>query len=117
MTNTHLRRAKLFATLMDSKFQFLGIRFGWENIIGLVPGIGDGIALALSLYLLVIGLQMRLPSAKIAQMIFNIVFDFLIGSVPVVGDIVDVFYKSNIRNLRILEDFDDDVIEGEIVEE
>lgn len=116
MTNSHLRNAKLFTTLMDSNFQILGIRFGWENIIGLVPGIGDGVALALSLYLLFVGYQMKLPPTKLAHIIFNIMLDFVIGTIPIIGDLLDVAYKSNVRNLRILEAFDDSMIDGEVVE-
>lgn len=102
---THLKSAKRITKLLDSQFNILGYKFGLEPLIGLVPGLGDIITVVLSLYLVFIGFQMHLPRKEIVRMLFNIGLDFLIGTIPVVGDISDFFYKANERNMRILERF------------
>lgn len=104
MPTKHLKSAQKFAKLMDSQFSIFGIRFGLDSILGLIPGAGDISTLLLSLYLIWVGIKMKLPAKKILQMVFNIVVDTLIGAIPLVGDISDVFYKANIKNLRILEE-------------
>lgn len=111
----HVKMARLFATLMDNQFKVLGVGFGLDNILGLVPGIGDLLSFALSFYLIWIGFKMELPSEKLSQMVKNILVDALIGSIPVVGDFGDLFFKANMKNLRIIEEFDDQVVEGEVI--
>ncbi len=100
----HLKNARLLATMMDSQFSLFGIRFGLDALLGLVPGLGDFVSLLLASYLLWIGYQIGLPAKKMVQMIFNLGFDTLIGAVPLIGDIADVFFKANMKNLRILEE-------------
>jgi hypothetical protein len=118
MQNYHLKRARFFARLMDNQFSFLGIPFGVESIIGLVPGVGDILGLVLSLYLIWIGYQMQLPPAQLLRMIFNVLFDAFIGTVPVIGDLADIFFQANMKNLRILEEFDEaNIIQGEVINE
>lgn len=115
--NHHLRAARNFARLMDSQFNFLGIRFGIDSIIGIVPGIGDTLSFWLSLYLLWIGHQMRIPASAMVRMAINIGIDALIGMIPLFGDVSDLFFKANIRNLNILERFaEENILEGRIVE-
>ncbi len=121
--NTHLKAARVFAKLMDNQFSFLGIGFGIDGIIGLVPGFGDVLGMLLSCYLLWIGYEMKLPANQIAKMVGNILVDTFVGSVPFVGDIADVLFKANIRNLQILEEFADEkhngqtVVDAEVVDE
>jgi hypothetical protein len=114
----HLKTARFLAKLLDSQYQFLGVRFGIESIVGVIPGIGDLCGLFLSLYLVWIGYAMELPFTALAQMIVNVLIDFIIGSIPVIGDIGDVFFKANIKNLHIIETYAaEEVLEGEIIEE
>lgn len=121
--NKHLKAARIFAKLMDNQFSFLGIGFGVEGIIGIVPGIGDILGMFLSCYLIWIGYQMKVPVGKLVQMSANVLFDTFIGSVPFVGDIADILFKANMRNLRILEEFagvsknGETIIEGEVIRE
>lgn len=114
MANKHLEMARTFARIMDSQFSIFGFRFGLDGILGLLPGAGDVISMILSAYLIWIAFQMNIPKNKIAQMVYNIAIDALIGSVPVLGDIADFLYKANLKNLQILEEFDSDIIQGEI---
>ncbi|MDQ5981506.1 MAG: hypothetical protein QG570_255 [Patescibacteria group bacterium] len=106
MTNPHLHNARTFARLMDSQFSIFRLRFGIDNILGLIPGLGDIASMFLSLYLVWVGIQMKLPFSKLLQMILNLGFDAAIGTVPFIGDIADFFYKANTKNLEILEQFD-----------
>jgi hypothetical protein len=120
--NPHLGIARTLATFLDAQFSFLGIKFGFDSLIGLIPGIGDLAGLFLSLYLIWIGYQMKVPQPTLMKMVLNVGIDTLIGAVPIIGDIGDVFFKANLRNLRILEDFDraqrtgaSGVVEGDVI--
>jgi len=116
--NTHLKRARVFAKLMDNQFSFLGVKFGLDNIIGIVPGIGDVAGMSLSVYLIWVGHQMDLPKHKKAKMIRNVVLDTAIGILPLVGDLGDLFFKANTKNLEILEEHaGKTVLEGEVIRE
>lgn len=113
----HLRSATLLANLLDNQFNFFGIRFGLNGVLGLIPGAGDIITTALSAYIVWIGMQMHLPASKLAEMIGNVAINFFVGLVPIVGDAVDFFHKANLKNLRILhEHAKQGVVEGEILE-
>jgi hypothetical protein len=113
----HLKVASVMANLLDNRFNFMGIRFGIDGLIGLVPGAGDILVTCLSLYLVWIGLKMKLPTIRIMQMIGNVVVNFLIGLLPVVGDATNFFFRANIRNLKILQQYaKNNVIEGEVLQ-
>lgn len=115
MTN-HLKTATILAKLLDNKFNILGVRFGIDPLLGLIPGGGDLVSLLLSLYVVWIGVKMKLPSDKLARMTWNVVLDFGVGLIPILGDIVDLAYKANLRNLEILKHSGEEIVEGEIVE-
>jgi hypothetical protein len=101
---THLVFARNLAILLDNRFQIFGLRFGIDPILDIVPGLGDIMGALLSLYLIVIAKKLHIPEEKIALMWRHIIIDFLIGLVPGIGVIGDVFYKSNLKNLRIIEE-------------
>jgi len=88
-----------------SLFNFLGIRFGWSSVIGLVPAIGDGVdgAMALMVVRKCNKVEGGLPAAVLVQMMIWVIFDFVIGLVPLVGDLLDASIKANSKNVRILE--------------
>lgn len=100
-----LNRIRKFTYLMDSAFRIpvIGFRFGLDPIVGLIPGAGDVVSTAFSAYLIYLAARFRLPPQIFRQMIFNVALEAVIGTVPLVGDIFDAFYKSNIRNLALLE--------------
>jgi len=100
-----LARLRRFGILLDSSIPIPGtrIRFGLENVIGLVPGIGDLIGGAMSLYIILEAHRMGAPGAVLARMGWNVALDTLVGEVPILGDIFDVGFKANIRNLALLE--------------
>jgi hypothetical protein len=107
--------ASLLANILDNKFNLFGFRFGVSAVIDLIPGFGDILDVLLSCYIVWLAIQMPIPKTKIAQMIWNILFSFLIGLIPLVGDGVYIFYKPNLRNLKILKSFDNTILEGTFV--
>jgi hypothetical protein len=114
--NKHLRLAYMISDILDNRFKILGLRFGIEPLLGIIPGFGDFIGLVLSLYIVWIGTQMKLPADKTQRMITNVVFDFVIGLFPVIGDIADFAFKANAKNMEILREFAPDaVVEGKIL--
>lgn len=116
MNNKHLKIATSMTHLLEGKFQIGGLKFGLDPILGLIPWFGDLFAFSLSLYLIWIGLVMKLPADKIGEMVKNVVIDLLLGAVPVLGDISDFFYKANSKNLKILQNYQrSDIAEGEIL--
>ena len=105
----HERVARLdaLATLLDTAFILPGtnVRFGLDALIGLVPGIGDAITTAMSLYLVHEARQLGAPSYVIIRMLANIAIDGFVGAVPLVGDAFDVMWRSNRRNMRLLREW------------
>jgi hypothetical protein len=100
-----LARARTLARLLDSAARVpgTGIRFGADAIIGLVPGLGDIGGAALAGYLVILAQRLGVPRAVVLRMLANVAVDTLAGSVPVVGDLFDVAFKSNLRNVALLE--------------
>jgi hypothetical protein len=102
--NPRLERIRLLANLLDTCITLPGgYRIGLDPILGLVPGIGDLIGAALSLYLVRESSKLGIPKWIVIRMIANVGVEALIGVVPVLGDIFDAAFKANIRNLRLLE--------------
>jgi Domain of unknown function (DUF4112) len=112
-----LNRIRKLSRLMDTSIRIpgIGFRIGIDPIIGLVPGAGDLISTAFSAYIIFLATRFGLPHKDLGKMIFNVGLEAVVGTVPLVGDLFDAFYKSNIRNLEILEQHLT-VVEPEIVE-
>src|ERR1035437_939853 len=108
--------ASLLANILDNQFNVFGFKFGVSAIIDLIPGFGDILDALLSFYIVWIAIQMHIPKTKIAQMIWNILFSFLIGLIPLLGDAAYIFYKPNLRNIRILKGYENIITEGTMVQ-
>jgi hypothetical protein len=100
-----LARARALARLLDSAARVpgTGIRFGADAVLGLVPGLGDVAGAALAGYLVLLAQRLGAPRAVVLRMLGNVAVDTLGGTVPLIGDLFDVAYKSNLRNLALLE--------------
>ena len=98
-----LERVRRLAQVLDAKFEIAGIKFGWDAIIGLVPVAGDVAMAAIGTYPLYIAHKHKLGKFVRARMIGNLALDWAVGSVPLVGDLFDVAFKSHIKNARLLE--------------
>jgi hypothetical protein len=108
-TNARLFQARKLARLLDRAVRIPGtnISFGLDALLGLIPGGGDVAGAIFSSYLILLGSRMGLPAHVLTRMIGNVAIDTLGGSVPILGDLFDVAWKSNTRNLEILEQFAD----------
>ena len=84
------------------KIPVVGWRFGLDAVIGLVPNIGDTVTSLASFYILVAGVRYGVPKITLLRMAFNIGLDYLVGSIPIVGDAFDFFWKSNKRNMDLI---------------
>lgn len=89
---------------MDDVFRVpvLGWRFGLDALLGLIPGLGDTSTSIVSFYILAAAVRYRVPKITLLRMGVNIAFDYVIGSLPVVGDVADAWWKSNRMNLDLL---------------
>lgn len=104
-SKTTLDALRRYAVLLDSQFRVPGtnIRFGLDAIIGLIPGLGDISTPIFAALLLIQGVRMRLPLVVQARMVLNAAIDMALGFVPLLGDLADVGFKANLRNLALLE--------------
>lgn len=104
-SNQDLRDLEALSRWLDSAFEipFLKLRFGLDPILGLLPGVGDTITSFLSLYVLAAAMRLGVPRIALARMTLNIAIDYILGAIPVVGDAFDVWWKSNQRNVQLLE--------------
>jgi hypothetical protein len=93
--------------LLDDSIAIPGTRFrlGLDALIGLVPGVGDLVGGLLSLYIIVEAHRMGVPQSLLARMGWNVALDTLVGEVPILGDLFDVGFKANLRNLALLDGF------------
>jgi hypothetical protein len=99
-----LRRIRFISRLLDQSILLPGgYRIGLDPIIGLVPGIGDLVATALSCYPIIEAYRLGIPVRIILQMLINVAAEGLVGTLPVLGDVFDAVWKANMRNLRLVE--------------
>ncbi len=101
-----LRRMDRVASLFDDgvKLPVVGVRVGIDPLVGLLPVAGDTIAAVVSLYLVVEAARLGVRKRTLVRMLLNVGVDFAVGSVPLVGDLFDVFWKANRRNLNLVLD-------------
>jgi hypothetical protein len=101
-----IRRLESIADLLDSRFRIPGtdIRFGLDALLGLIPGLGDSVSLLPALYLMMEAKRLGASKFLLTRMAMNVGIDWLVGSIPLLGDIFDVGFKANRRNIRLLRD-------------
>ena len=100
-----LAQVRFIARLMDDRFAVPGtrIRFGLDTLLGLLPGLGDALTSAISLLIVHHAWQSGAPKRVLARMLGNVGMDFVVGAVPLLGDLFDFAWKANRRNARLLE--------------
>ncbi|WP_375202051.1 DUF4112 domain-containing protein [Hyphococcus sp.] len=99
-------RVEWLATFLDARYRIpgLGYRFGWDSILGLVPGVGDAAAGLMSAYLIWEARRAGAGFGLVLRMIYNLLVDTILGAVPVFGDIFDFAFKANLRNAELLKE-------------
>lgn len=100
-----LRQVRRFARLMDGAFSIPGtpIKFGWDSVLGLVPGAGDVVSAVSGGWIIREAYRSGVPTRRLAKMFGNIAVDLLVGVIPIFGDMFDLYWKSNLRNVAVLE--------------
>ncbi len=98
---------EFIARLMDSAFKIPGteIRFGLDPLMGLIPGLGSSISAFISLFLIVRSAQYRVPNSVLARMALNVLINAGLDSIPVLGDTLSVFFRSNALNYELLRKY------------
>lgn len=100
-----LQRLAAFADLLDARFRVPGTgwRFGLDSVIGLIPGVGDAAMTAVALWVLWQARRLGASKAVLARMAGNVAVDAVLGAVPLAGDLFDAAFKSNRRNVALLQ--------------
>jgi hypothetical protein len=99
-----LQRVARLAYWLDDRFRIPGtrLRLGLDGLLGLIPGIGDTATALIASYIVLEAGRLGVPKRTLARMIANVGFDFIIGLVPLLGDLGDFAWKANRRNARML---------------
>ncbi len=101
-----LKNLDSLAKLMDGQFTIPGtkIKFGLDALIGLVPGAGDFATFLVSGYMLTLLAQNGASGFVLARMALNVLIDSLFGAIPLLGDIFDVAFRANQRNMKLMHE-------------
>lgn len=103
--NVHLDRLRAMARVLDDLVGIPGtrLRVGLDGVLGLVPGVGDSVTGAVSFYAMYAAYRLGAPPTVLARMLLNVLIDLVVGSLPFVGDLFDFGWKSNRKNVRLVE--------------
>ena len=101
-----IERLRRLAWLIDAIGRVPGtrFRFGLNTVIGLAPGAGDAFLTLISLFIVFEAMQLGLPRRKIIRMLGNVAVEAALGTLPLLGDLLDVVWKANLRNLAIIDE-------------
>ena len=101
-----LLRLHWLAELFDDRFRLPGTsrRFGFDGILGLLPGVGDTTTAAVSLYLAAEGWRLGMPIRTMLRMGMNILIDTVLGAIPLIGDLFDFAWRANKKNVQLVLD-------------
>ena len=102
---SEIQQLRTVSRLLDSAFSIPGTRyrFGLDALIGLVPGLGDAVGAIFSGYIILQASRAGASRATINRMIANVAIDTVVGWVPLLGDLFDVGWKANTKNVALLE--------------
>lgn len=95
-TDRHLARLELFATWLDRRFIDPMVSF-------LAPGLGSMACTLLGLYSVYVAVRIKVHPVVIARMLINLSIDALVGSVPILGVVFDIFFRAHVRNLELVK--------------
>ena len=98
-----LNRVRKLANLMDARFEVAGIKVGWDAIIGVVPVIGDVVTTVIGAYPIHVARKHKLGRTLQLRMAGNLLIDWAVGEIPILGDLFDVGFKANLKNADLLE--------------
>lgn len=101
-----IERLRRVAWLIDAAARVPGtrFRFGLNSVIGFAPGAGDALLTLISLYIVWEAVRLGLPRRKLVRMLANVAIEAGLGAFPVLGDLLDVVWKANLRNVAIIDE-------------
>lgn len=108
---SRLRRLDKLAQLLDTVFLIPGTRFrvGLDGLLGFIPGVGDAIGAVFSVYIIFEAARLGFPKGTLLRMIGNVAIETVVGAIPILGDIFDIAWKANVRNVALLRTHRDEI--------
>lgn len=102
---SRVQRVRVLAKLLDNSIPIPGTswKIGFDPLVGLIPGIGDLIGAVLSGYIILEAARAEVPTLTLVRMLVNVGIDTLLGAIPALGDVFDAAWKSNMKNVALLE--------------
>lgn len=98
-----LAALRRFARILDNQFEVMGVRFGADALVGLIPVAGDAVTLIAGTTALYTSVRLKLPWHVHTRVVLNLLTDAGIGAIPILGDAFDFFFRSHKRNFRLVE--------------
>ena len=100
-----LKRLRTLTHVLDNAIPIPGTpyRVGLDPLLGMIPGGGDIAGAAVSAYIVVSAAKLGLPRESLVRMVMNILLEVFVGTVPVLGDLFDVAWKANVKNMELLD--------------
>ena len=100
------QRLGKLAWVLDSAIPLPGgYSIGIDGLVGLIPGIGDGAAALVSTYIIAEGVRAGAPKSVLARMVGNVAVESAIGAIPIIGDLFDIVFKANVRNVALMDGY------------
>lgn len=96
-------RLQRLADTLDSRFRIFGIPIGWDSVLGLIPGIGALVTLIPGTAMVLEGARMGARKRVLSRMALNTGADVVIGAIPILGDVFDIFFRSHQRSVAMLQ--------------
>ena len=107
MPSTNIKNLNSIADLLDTRFKGpFGFRFGLDGLLGLIPGLGDIITNLMATYIILSATWQGYPSSVIMRMFMNLCVDNALDAIPLIGPLFDFVFKSNMRNIRLMEAYE-----------
>lgn len=103
MSQQEVDRIRKLAHLLDTRFSIYGIRVGWDALIGLVPVLGDWVTTIMSFSIVVRAWALGCGVGTLLRMTLNIGIEALVDMIPFLGNLFDVYWKANVKNVELLE--------------
>lgn len=105
MLDAEIAKLDRLSTLLDSQFQVPGtsLKLGWDTLLGIIPGVGDAASALPSGYLIYKARTLGARKRTVARMCLNTGLDLTIGAIPLLGDVFDLLFKANNRNVALLK--------------
>ncbi|WP_225413092.1 DUF4112 domain-containing protein [Stigmatella hybrida] len=99
-----LDQVRRLARQLDTSLRLPGgVRIGWDAVLGLIPAVGDWAGALLSSYIILQAVRLGASRGVLLRMVGNVAVEALVGVVPFVGDLFDVAWRANVRNVTLLE--------------